>query len=85
MLYHGRPVLIKPYQIYVSEREAGEAGTCKCALLLACLLSSAASIPAIVDQGGCIWVHFTRTDSMGSYGCATATALSCIMWWGWGA
>lgn len=27
MLYHGRHVLIKPYQIYVSERESG---TCKC-------------------------------------------------------
>lgn len=32
MLYHGRPVLIKPYQIDVSERESGEAATCKCVL-----------------------------------------------------
>lgn len=84
MLYHGRPVLIKPYQIVVSERESGEAGTCKCALLLACLPSSAGSIPASVDQGGCMWVHFTWTDSMESYGCVAATALSCIMCGGGG-
>lgn len=30
MLYHDHPVLIKPYQIYVSEQESQEVGTCKC-------------------------------------------------------
>lgn len=27
MLYHDHPVLIKPYQIYVSEQESQEVGT----------------------------------------------------------
>lgn len=30
MLYHDHPVLIKPYQIYVSEQESREAGACTC-------------------------------------------------------
>lgn len=30
MLYHDHPVLIKPYQIYVSEQESQEVGACTC-------------------------------------------------------
>lgn len=48
-------------------------------LPLACLLSSVGSIPAIVDQCGSMWVHFTGTDGRESHGCAAAAALSCIV------
>lgn len=34
MLYHGHPVLIKPYQIYVSEQESQEVAACKCMFFL---------------------------------------------------
>lgn len=30
MLYHDHPVLIKPYQICVSEQKSREAAACKC-------------------------------------------------------
>lgn len=30
MLYHDHPVLIKPYQICVSEHKSQEVGSCKC-------------------------------------------------------
>lgn len=30
MLYHDHPVLIKPYQICVSEQKPQEVGACKC-------------------------------------------------------
>ncbi len=37
MLYHDHPVLIKPYQIYVSEQESQEVGTCTCMFYCQCV------------------------------------------------